>query len=43
MMVLHGESSNENEFLLSVPEYFPGGPVVKTLCSQCTGLEFNPR
>ena len=42
MVFLHDESSNENEFLLSIPEYFPGGPVVKILCSQCTGPEFNP-
>ena len=23
-------------------EDFPGGPVVKTLCSKCRGLGFNP-
>ena len=42
MVFLHDGSSSENEFLLSIPEHFPGGPVVKLLCSQCTAPEFNP-
>lgn len=42
VVVLHGESNNENEFLLSVPEYFPGGPELRLYARNAQGLSSTP-
>ena len=38
----HESSVLELGCVLKAMNNFPGGPVIKTLCSQCTGYRFDP-